>query len=405
MNEHEREGLVIEATQKFSERDGYWTIPEEKNQFMFYRVIFKPNRHDCTCGDYQQLKPRWCKHLYALKYRLTKQKALPKAAPKPPAKKSPPRDWSKYNKAQSVEHGEFKEVLHQLCQRLPTRSITSKGGRPPVPLSDLLYSAVSKVRHHKAGRKMASLLEEEQKADRIGQIPRASTILNFFNSVEASDLLQRFIGDCCIPFKLLETEFAIDSTFFPIPRKHRWYDQTSKRVKEKMLTFKAHVSSAIDTNILTAIRVTPDRGEDKATADATQFPFLLDDTAQRFRVVEVLADAAYCTKKNFQFAKQVGAILRTRFSKRDKGLGGGDYTAAWYFQRDRPKEHFERYNLRNNVESTNSMMKREFPGKMLFKSDRAIENEILCIALVHNIDCLIAAKYVHGVDIEFWKRA
>lgn len=50
------------------------------------------------------------------------------------------------------------------------------------------------------------------------------------------------------------------------------------------------------------------------------------------------------------------------------------------------------------------MMKREYPGKLLFKSDQSLQNEVLCIALIHNIDCVIAGKYVLGLDIEFWEK-
>ena len=405
MNFQEQAGLKIAATRKFTERDGYWLVPQGKNRFLFYRVTFEPKRKECTCQEFERLKPSWCKHLYALKHLLAQQKTVsrpdskPKPVPKSPAKKSYPRDWSKYNEARREEHAEFKVVLYELCKDLPPHHTSSKGGRPRVPLADLVYAAVTKVRHHKSGAKMESLLKEEREGGRITQIPKASTILNFFNSTKATEVLNQLIGVTCIPFKPLETEFAIDSTFFPIPRKHRWYDEKSGKAKEKLLTFKAHVSSGINTNVVAAIRVTPDRGEDKATADSKQFPFLLEETTQRFRVIEVLADAAYCSDKNFRLAQQAGAVLITRFTSRDKGFAGGPYTDAWFFQRDRPNEHFERYNLRNNVESTHSMMKREYPGKLLFKSDHAIVNEILCIALIHNIDCLIAAKYVLGIDV------
>lgn len=412
LNIQESEGLKIAAKRTFTEREGYWLVPRGKNRFLHYRVQIDANCQECTCDEYSNLKPRWCRHLYALKYKLeeqkkpkappTKQKTVQKARPKPPAK-TYPRDWATYNKAREEKHAEFKVVLHSLCQCLPARTTTSKGGRPPVPLADLVYAAVTKVRQYKAGKEMESLLEEEQKEQRIKYRPKASTIFNFFNSTEATEIFHRFIAKCCVPFRLLETDFAIDSTFFPVPKKIRWYDPKKDKSKEKLLTWKAHISCGINSKIIAAIRVTPDRGEDKATADSKQFPYLLQDTAERFRVIGILADAAYCSIKNYNLAAEVGAKLFSRFTSRDKGLGGGDFTDAWFYQRDRPKDHFAKYNLRNNVESLNSVIKREFPGKLLFKNDLAIENELLCVALIHNINCLIAAKYGLGMDIEVWK--
>jgi hypothetical protein len=203
----------------------------------------------------------------------------------------------------------------------------------------------------------------------------------------------------------LETSFAIDSTHFPTCHKRKWFDLKKDKAKEKRTTYKAHISSGVNTNIIAAIKVTPDQGEkgseEDRIGDATQFPYLVAETAGRFRVLEVLADAAYCSALNFKIAKQVGAEFITRFTKRDKGLSGGDYTEAFLFQWEQPKEHFRRYGKRNNVESTNSAIKREFPGKLLFRTHQAIVNEILCRALIHNIYCLNMAKHVLGVEIKF----
>lgn len=402
MNLQQSEGVRIAATRQFTEHDGFWTVPQGKNKFHYHRLTFTRGQYHCTCREFERLRPHWCRHLYALREVLQKRGASQKPIPRPPAKTHYPRDWRAYNEGRGQKHKEFKLILRELCRPLPTPRPTSKGGRPMFPVPDLVYAAVMKVRCHEAAQEMESLLEEERKLRNIQQIPEASTVLNFFNSAEASEILLGLIGQCCLPFRKLETQFAIDATSFPIPRRRRWYNEETQKPKNRRECFKAHISSGVESNIIAAVRATPDTGE--RTGDASQFPYLLSETAKRFRVLRVLADAAYCSDGDFELAHQLGAGFTTRFTKRDKGRGGGDhYRRAFLFQWQRPKEHFERYGKRNNVESTCSVLKREFPGKLFFKNNQALENEILCIALIHDIHCLIMAKYTLGLDVEVWK--
>jgi hypothetical protein len=400
MNHQEKEGLRIAAERDFTQHDGYWTVPQGQNRFLFYRLVLRKGEHDCTCAEFQRLRPQWCRHLYALREVLRQENELEQTRIRPPAKTKYPRNWPKYHAARRNRPRDFKIFLRDLCSRLPTPAPTSKGGRPKISIPDLVYAAVTKVRVRRSGKEMSSLLNEEHGQSYIAQIPEASTIHSFLKSPEASGILVGLIGDCCVPLRDHEVQFAIDSSYFPTTQVRKWYDKKQKRAVQKRARFKAHISSGIHSNIIAAIRVTPDKGE--GTGDASQFPYLLAETAKRFRVLEVLADAAYCSHFDFEIVRQLGARFTTYFTKRDKGRGGGgEYKRAFLFQWEQPKEHFERYGLRNNVETTNSMIKREFPGQLVSRSAKAIENEILCMALIHNIHCLIMAKYTMDLEIKF----
>lgn len=397
MNHQEREGIKIAATREFTQHDDFWTIPQSRNQFNYYRIIFTKNHTDCTCDEFRRLQPRWCRHLYGLREYLRHRKALEKPAPRPPAIPRP-RNWKGYKQSRKGRHREFKIYLHALCRHLSTPSPVN-GGRPKHPIPDLVYASVMKVRSRLSGVDMMSLLEEEQERGHLRQIPMASTILNFFNSKETYDLLQSLIGRSCEPLQFRETTFAIDSTYFPTPLWHRKYDEKQGKVIEKQQSFKAHMSVGIDLNIIAAVQATPDVGE--GVGDASQFPQLLFDTAKRFRVLEVLADAAYCSRENFRFVEQLGAKFTTRFPERREGNKGESYDKARSLQLERPGEHFKRLGKRNKVESANSVIKRMFPGQLRFRSEEALKNEILCMALIYNIDCLVMARQTMDLDIEF----
>ncbi len=400
MNRQERDGIEVAFKRKIVERDGYWLIERGSNPFLFYRVDLKDGK--CECEQFRRLAPRWCKHLYAVRYLLESQKRPPKKVPRPPSKKSP-RNWPLYHDARAAKHRDFKELLLRLCRGLPPDIPSKMGGRPRVPLSAMVYAAVMKVRSHKAGKEMESVLEEEDEADRLpeSRMPKANTLLSFFSSTRACDVLNKLIGETCASFEYLERTFAIDSTHFPVPRRDKDYDFKTGKATEKLKTFKAHVSSGILTNVIASIRVTPNEG--KGSADAAQFPNVLRETIERFRVLEILADSAYCSHDNYRCAEEVGAKLYAKFGSRDTKTDDSAYGRALLFQKQHPREHLSKFRQRSMVESTFSMLKRDNPGKVFFKSDRAIENEITCMALVHNIDLLVRARYELGMTIEFWK--
>lgn len=406
-----REGLIIASTRKFTKHDGFWTVPHGDNPYLSYRVDFI-GKKQCTCDIFKRIGPSWCRHIYALQYVLKQAGELTKAKHRSPTRKTYPRDWAKYNEARGESHRDFKLLLHALCQGLPEENDGDKGGRPKTPMPDIVYSAATKVRCQIASKRLKSLLEEEREQGRISQVPGASAILNFFDSSEATDILMGMIGECCLPFGKLETKFAIDSTHFGMPRRHMAISKKTGLPTDKLETFKAHISVGIETHIISAIKATLDHRDDDEgtkktnpkTADGPQFRELVVQTARRFRILQLFADSAYNSFENHKVADQVGAKFTTLFGPRDKGLSGGAYQEAYFFQKLHPGQHFRDYSQRNAVEGTNSAIKRMITRRLFSKGDLAATNEVLCIALIHNLLCLVRAKYERDLKFDFWRR-
>ena len=65
------------------------------------------------------------------------------------------------------------------------------------------------------------------------------------------------------------------------------------------------------------------------------------------------------------------------------------------FKRD---EFLSHYHKRSNVESTFSMMKRQFGDSLRSKTDVAMVNEALCKILCHNIVVLIHEMFELGIE-------
>jgi hypothetical protein len=328
---------------------------------------------------------------------LKEQGKLPKRTPRRPAEDKYPRDWRPYNEAKANEPQKFRELLHDLARTVPNHEPGRKGGRPRVPVRDMVYAAGLKTYMRESGRKLGFYLQQAQEAGFITQIPKASTILNFFGAKETADILRTLIARSGKPLKGIETSFPIDSTNFRIPRIDRWYDADLDDAVERKSTVKAHICSGLLTNIITWAKVT-----DEDAPDSPQFPELLAKTAEQFRVLETMADTAYASNENYAVADKIGATAYLQFRKGTTGWKGGYFQKMYHFYQLRRDEFKKRYNLRANAESTHSVLKRRFGGILDSKTDQAIENEILCMVLVHNICIVIQSSYCLGIDTEFW---
>jgi hypothetical protein len=60
------------------------------------------------------------------------------------------------------------------------------------------------------------------------------------------------------------------------------------------------------------------------------------------------------------------------------------------------------YHTRSNVESTFSMIKTKFRDHVRSKGDVAMQNEVLCKILCHNICCVIQSMYELSIEPTFW---
>jgi len=398
MDSRQRKGLQILGRSRIEKRGDYWLVPSQTTSGIVYLVRFGPDENSCSCPDFEvNLEKIWCKHILAVQGLLKEQGTLPKHTPRRPAFEKFPRDWRPYNEAKANEPQKFRELLRDLARCLPNHEPGRKGGRPRVPVRDMVFAAGLKTYERKSGRNLDYYLKQEHDAGFITQIPKASTILNFFGAPDTADILRTLIAQSGKPLKGIETTFPIDSTNFRIPRIDKWYDEDLDDAVERKSTVKAHICSGLLTNIITWAKVTHEDSH-----DSIHFPELLAKTAERFRVLETMADAAYGSNENYSVADKIGATAYLAFKKGSTGWRGGHFQKMYHFYQLRRDEFKKRYNLRANAESTHSMLKRRFDGMLDSKKNEAIENEILCMVLVHNICVVIQSSFCLGVEAEFW---
>lgn len=382
------------------EEDGFWHVPSQSGQ-SWYKVLLDEREAVCECPDHE-LTGKPCKHIMAVRLVLSRERCgtAPKPANLEPSPKLPrktyPQAWAEYNAAQTNERGHFMELLADLCHDVPELPRKPGPGRPRVPISDAVFSAVFKVYSTLSARRFNGDLEEAHQQGHIGQLPCFDSVLKCLQNEAVTPILLDLIRRSSLPLAVVETQFAPDSTGFCTSRFTRWFDVKYGITRETADWVKAHIMTGVRTNIITAAVI---GGKD--AADSPQFPALLDATAKGFRIAEVDADMAYCAAEHFNAVDALGGTLYAPFKTNATGAAGGIFGKMFLTFLLNREEYLKHYHGRSNVESTISAVKRKFGDSVRSKTDVAMKNEVLAKFVAHNICCCIMEWYTLGIEPVF----
>ena len=199
--------------------------------------------------------------------------------------------------------------------------------------------------------------------------------------------------------KDLEEHVAVDSTGLSTDRYARWVDDRTKEDKVRRKWVKVHIICGVRTNIVTSVMVT--QGE---SSDSPQFKRLLAVTKRNFSPKEISADAGYISGENMRHALLAGAAPFIMF-KSNNAIDADCKCTLWKNMLRLFKERYwvymSHYNQRSNVETTFSMIKAKFGGRLRSVDSRAQINEALLKILCHNICVLIQSLYEFNIKISF----
>jgi transposase len=401
MDLREQRGMELAATRIISKKKGVWFVPSQSGNGK-YQVNIKAEMSSCTCLDHETRGVK-CKHIYAATFVMRREQNADGSTTVTESltvtetneRTTYPQKWSAYNEAQTHEQDKFQVLLSDLCSGLVTTP--AKTGRPPLPLSDAVFSVVFKVYSTVSQRRFVSDLREAHNRGFIAKVPHFNSISNYLENPELTPVLRTLITQSSLPLKSVETDFAADSSGFTTCRFTRWFDHKYGTVKQKHDWVKCHLMCGVKTNIVTAVEI-----GDQFASDVKMLPALVDATAQNFQIAEVAADKAYGSRKNTDAIANVGATPFISFKSVHVGNGGGTWAKMYHYFQFRREEFLQHYHKRSNVESTFSMMKRKFGDGLRSKTDVAMVNETLCKVLCHNLVVLIHEMYELGIDPVFW---
>jgi transposase len=384
-------GLRIAQAKRIKTIGSVWVVPSESHSGSY--VVTGNESPSCTCPDYE-LRREPCKHVFAVEF--VRHRIAPDGTPVTETLKiTYSQDWPRYNAAQCAEKDTVQVLLRDLCDGIITPAHPGRGPKP-IPLCDAVYGMTMKVYTGMSGRRASSDIRACAQAEHMTRQPHYNSLFNYFEKPEMTPLLTALVQDSAAPLASVESQFAADATGFSTSVYRRWYDHKYGREMKEAQWIKAHIMTGVNTNVITAIRVT-----DGNAADAPELPDLLLATDRRFKMVEVSADKGYLSHANLAEIEGFGAVPYIPFKTNSQGQGSAAWRRMWgLFMYEQPK-FLAHYHRRSNVESTFSMIKRKFDGAVRSKHYAAQVNEVLCKALCHNLAVVVHAMHELGIEPTF----
>jgi transposase/predicted nucleic acid-binding Zn finger protein len=402
-NPRQQRGLEIAATKVITQKGNVWMVPSQSKDTK-YTVRPHADKPWCSCPDHDTRGVK-CKHIFAVEYAIEREQnkdgsttVTETVQVKETVKRQTySQDWSNYNRAQTNEKDKFLSLLFDLCRGVETP--IQKNGRPRLPYADAIFAACFKVYSTVSGRRFMSDLRAAQFQGFISKTPHFNSIFNTLDNAELTPILIGLITESSKPLKMVETDFAVDSSGFSSCRFVKWFDEKYGKEKSGRDWVKVHICCGVKTNVVTAVEIP----ENKCTNDSMLFPQLLKGTAKNFNISEVSGDKAYCSLANCDLVHEAGGTPFFALKRNATGKSGGMYQKMYHYFAFRQDEFLRHYHKRSNVESCFSMMKAKFKDNVRSKTDTAMKNEALCKILCHNICCLIHEMYALGIEPEFWQ--
>ena len=380
-----------------------WLVPSQTSNARYFVDLANINEPACSCPDFEERRLP-CKHVFAVAYTVVKQNNPDGSTTVTETltltkRKTYPQNWPAYNAAQTGEQDKFQELLRDLCSVIE-EPVTKGKGRPPLRLSDAIFSVVFKVYSTFSGRRFMSDLRESHERGFISRVPHYNSIFNYLEDEGLTSILRGLVRQSSLPLASVETNFAIDSSGFSTSRFTRWYDHKYGRMREQQKWVKAHLMCGVKTNVVTAIEI-----GDEHSGDSPQLPILVKTTAKSFSIREVSADAAYGGTANVTAITEHNGTPFIAFKSNATGKASPLWEKMFHYFLFKREEYLQHYHKRSNVESTFSMVKRKFGDSLRSKTDTALLNETLCKIVCHNLVVLIHEMHELGIEPIFWKSA
>ena len=399
MEARQQRGLELAATKKIQAKGELWVVPSQAG-IGNYTVDMKHDPPTCSCLDHET-RGVTCKHIFAVTYVVTREQdadgstTVTESLTVTSTKQTYTQNWPAYNAAQTNEKDKFQVLLSDLCRDISEPN-ARKTGRPSLPLSDAIFSAVFKVYSTVSGRRFMSDLREAKTRGYVSKTPHYNSIFNYLENPALTSVLRNLITESSLPLKSVETDFAVDSSGFSTSRFVRWFDIKYGKERAEHEWVKCHLMCGVKTNIVTAIEI-----GGRYAHDNPFFPTMVQTTAKNFQIAEVSADKGYASIESADAVTQAGGTPFIAFKSNATGGSGGSWQKMFHYFMFRRDEFVQHYHKRSNVESTFSMMKRKFGDGLRSKTDTAMVNETLCKVLCHNLVVLIHETRELGIDINF----
>jgi transposase len=393
-------GKLLSRDRRIKGSGRLWVVPSQTDSTQVYRVDL--DARTCSCPDHETRAVK-CKHMHAVEIVLkqTTVETVTNAAGEMSVRAETretrltyAQNWPAYNAAQTTEKDHVGRLLRALCDGI--QAPTQTRGRPRLPLADVVHAAAMKTYVGMSGRRATTDVRECEAKGLIAHAPCYNAIFAYLERPEMTGLLRTLVEESAAPLKVVETNFAIDSTGFGTTTYRRWYDHKYGREMSEQRWIKAHAMVGVVTNVVSSVEVT-----DAFVHDSPLLPQLVNATAQRFTIAEISADKGYIANSNLEAIERIGAVPYIPFRSNAKGDGPEAWRRMYsVFTTERPR-FLAHYHQRSNSETTFSAIKRMFGASVRAKLPTSQKNEVLLKCLAFNATCLVHAMHELGIKPTF----
>jgi transposase len=393
-------GLIIAESDTVKKVKLGWQVPSQSGNGT-YIVNMDNDEPFCTCQHFETTHKK-CQHIFAIEFIIQKENHPDGITVETQAVRvAYAQDWPIYNAVQTHEQERFPELLSELCKGI-VQPVQKGAGRRNHLLSDIIMGVTCKVYSTVSGRRAMKDLRELQTKGFVTKALSYNSIFDYLENPALTPLLKSLIEESASPLRAIETDFAVDSSGFATTTYNRWFDHKWGKERSEAKWIKAHLICGVKTHIVTSAEVTATE-----TADAPQFPQLVNATAKTFDINEVSADKAYSSKKNLNAVIAVNGTPYIPFKNYSKGSQGmhvfdSIWQRMWYYYNFNREAFLAHYHKRSNAETALSMIKMKFGSMVRAKTPVAQVNEVLCKILCHNICVLLESIYELGLEPTFW---
>lgn len=402
MTGRQQRGIEIARKHSLKATGDFWIVPSQSNESQ-YVVQVSNDSPKCTCPDHTTRQTA-CKHIIAVQYTMLREidengtETVTETVTLSSTKKTYKQDWPKYNAAQVNEKRYFQILLKELCAGLAEQDQSPRRGRPRLPISDRLFSAIFKVYSTVSGRRFMTDLNDAAERGYIAKAPHYNSVFNVFDDENTASIMNDLVVRTSLPLRSIEKNFAVDSTGFSASRFDRWFSHKHGKEQISRTWVKLHAMVGIKTNVVTSIEI-----KERNSNDSPMLKPLLETTSKNFDIKEVTGDSAYSSISNAEKVAEVGAVpyLDFRATITGRDTSSETWNKMFHLFNFHQEKFYAHYGMRANVESTFHMIKAKFGDSVRSKTDLAMKNEVRAKVVCHNICCLISAIFELGISPKF----
>jgi len=291
-------------------------------------------------------------------------------------------------------------LLLSIALVLPRQEIIKRGPKPYDYRKVLVICVLRVLLRKTYADYEIEMRTDKRVCDPLGFIilPSKSTIQRGMN-ILTMDLLREFNRLLIQKWINRKLNVLIDASGIRIIGRSIWYYLRIKKKISRRECDKVHLAICRDTLLILNWFITEGKRHDSPFFSRLLFPFKW--------LGEVLADAGYLSRSNYQFVtdRHGAAFIPFKKNSTAKPKSNPAWKAAFYLWKAVPMIFKGIYNQRSKVEMVFSVLKKRYGDQLYSKGAYRRRREFALRLIAYNIKLIICLEYAKEHNLSCWVRA